>query len=306
MSTRVDTAGVYRAEIAESAVNTTKKSGYPQFVARYTITEKYIEDPEGLAHFELESPGWVDWSAFDEEIVGYSILFKADVNNDEVMEPGENDLPSYESLQRALDWDGTSFATLASAVGKKVLIRVDEDEFEGKVSLRVNWVDHVDSPPRPELRGADKEELASLDKLLKVTRSKSKPAPAKPAPASKPKPGDGGKPKSAPPAKQAKTEKVEEPAEEESLADSIENEDVESEPESDASGSGLPASCSQGEAWEFVCDHKGDNDDGTVQDAWLSAVSEIVGEDGDEDDLDETGWASVLATVVKDLDLKVS
>ena len=71
---KMDTPGVYRAQITEHTVNTTSK-GNPQFVARFNLVEKYVDDKEGMDHFEINEPGYVPWESFDEQAIGYFVLF---------------------------------------------------------------------------------------------------------------------------------------------------------------------------------------------------------------------------------------
>jgi len=297
---RIDTDGTYRGRITEHSLDTTKK-GYPQLVARLKATEKFIDNPAHFEHFGIEEPTWVDWSEFGEEIVGFFVLFN---DPDEFSE--DTALLNYEQLQIATGWDGDEFYSLNndSLVDKDVLFRVEEDEYDGKTQMKVNWIDAWDANPARELRKLDNEEVKDLSSKLKV-KKKSKPAASKPAaskpagkPASKGKSGDKDKGKtteekpSAPPkkGKPEKTEETEQPDEQ----DDSQNE----------KSTSLPTELSQGDAWEFVCDHKGGNTDRDVQDAWIAACEE-VGPDKDEDDFTNAEWAEVRDLVIQDLSLDV-
>jgi len=290
---RLDTAGTYRGEVTEHSLGTTKK-GYPQCVVRLQAKEKYIDDPSHFAHFGIEEPTWVDWSDFGEEIVGFLVLF-----NDPDVFDDETSLLNYEQLQLALDWAGDEFDSLNndSHVGKAILFRVDEDEYEGKTQLKVNWIDAHDASPNRELKKLDAAEVKDLSSKLKV-KKKTKPSAAKPAskPASKPKADakkDDAKKTSAPPRK---------PKPEEAAPEDTSSDGDESAEESNASA--LPTEVSQGKAWEFVCDNKGGNSDSDVQDAWIAACEEVA-PDKDEDDFTDGEWAKVRDIVIRDLSLDV-
>jgi outer membrane biosynthesis protein TonB len=63
---------------------------------------------------------------------------------------------------------------------------------------------------------------------------------------------------------------------------------------------GLPAQSTMEDAWEYVCNNKGDNEDGTVEDAWLSATSEVAA-NRDVSELSNADWAKVRDITLKDL-----
>ena len=141
MSGKIDSIGTFVGEIKESGLGLTK-NGFPQWVARLKAMKKWIDSPEEMKHFQLEAPGYVDWSSFDEETVAYLVLFKS---KDEFSD--DTKLLNYEQLQLATGWDGTEFDSIGGFVGKTILFRVEQNNYTnpttGKVSNdpRVNWVD---------------------------------------------------------------------------------------------------------------------------------------------------------------------
>lgn len=324
----IDTAGTYRGELVEGGLGKTKKD-YPQFVGWFKATEKYVEELSELQHFHEQgvveqnedgtfNPQWVDWSDFDEYIIGFLVLFNDAESFDE-----NSKLLNYEQLQLALGWGGDEFDSLNddTHVGKKLLFRVEEDEYNGKTQLKVNWVDDYEARPSRELRKLDDDKVKDLSSKLKMGGKKqaAKPAkakaPAKPGKAaSKPgksesdakdaakssekesegasaKPASLSKGKSGPP-KKGKGKTKEEPAEEKTE-------------ESTESSTSLPKETTQTEAWEFVCEHKGGNSDTDVEEAWIAACDEVFGEDTDEDDATKEQWAKVRDIIIRDLALEV-
>jgi hypothetical protein len=288
---KIDTAGTYVGEILESSLGITKK-GFPQWVARLRADQKWVDDAEGLKHFGLTEPGYVDWTEFGEDIVAFMVLF----NHAEAF-TADTKLKNYDQLQAATDWDGTEFDSLndEAFVGKKILFRVEENTYEGKTRLQVNWIDAPDAPAERTLKKIDAGEVKSLNAKLGFAK---KPKPAKaPAtaakapttpvanPASTTKPtatatAAPAKAPATPPKAPAKTPKAPEP-ETESLA----------------------TIATKDQAWGYVIGHKGDLSEAEIADAWLSACQE-VGNDTEESDFTPEMWAKVRDTVIKDADLK--
>lgn len=311
---QIDSVGTYTGEIVEAGVTVTKKSNYPQLVLRLKADRKFIDTPADMKHFGIEAPAYVDWSSFLEDTVAYLVLFKDTENFSK-----ETALLNYEQVQIATGWDGQSFETLAdgSLIGKKILFRVEENTYEDNTRLQVSWIDTYESSPQRQLKSLDAAAIKALPKINIGKAAKpvapAKPVAAKPAGATKPSPTSAAgvaKPTTPAPAATApvaaapvttpapaavatatppKTPKAPKaktpppPAAEKSQA-----------------AAGAPAECTQVEGWEYVCAHKGDNDDTTVQDAWIAACAEVFeGRD------DETGtpaeWAKIRDIVLKDL-----
>lgn len=292
---KIDTKGVYRGDIVESALGVTKKSDLPQWIVRLRATERYVDDPTEMEHYELTEPGWVDWREFNEEIVGYMVLFK---DSDEFTR--DTALLNYDQLQLATGWDGTEFNSLNddSFVDKNILFRVEENEYEGKVSLQVNWVDDRDAPPTREMKRLDEDKVKDLSSRLKMGGKKAAAKPGKPAarpakqsgekPAAKgkttPVPKAEPKAEAKPPAKKKGPPKKAAP-EPEPTPEVTETEEAPFEADT-------LDPMNQGKAWEHVCDNKGDASDSDVQDAWIKA-SEEIGGDREEEDMTNEDWASV-------------
>lgn len=280
MPTKIDQAGTYRGQIAEHGIGMTKK-GYPQFVCRITAAEKWVESKEELEHFELGKPAWADWSDFDEEITGYLVLFN---DTDEFSE--DTALLNYHQLKTALGWDGDEFNSLAEGehVGKKVLFRVEENEWDGKVRLQLNWLDDYEASPTNELRTVDADTVKDLTSKLKVQKSKKN----KPASAAKPSAGKSkDKSESKGEGKSEKSSKTSDPPKRQK------KKEVESDNEE----------YTQLKAWDFIQKRKGDRDDQDIVDAWMAAC-ESVGGDKEEEDFTPDEWAAVRDAVAKKLSLE--
>jgi len=335
---KLDTAGTYRGEILESASDETKK-GFPQVILRLKAIEKWVEDKAGMEHFKLTEPGWVDWSSFGEDILAYLVLF----NSAEVFEPGQTDLKNYGQLKLATGWDGEEFDSLGNGalVGKKLLFRVENNEYQGKVSLQVNWIDAWDSSPGRELKSLDAAAVKALNSKLKVTRTvRPASAPAKPvAPVKPPTPG--------PSVNMEKMAKAQADAAEARKADptigvippsvgtvvelpvAVAQTIMDAVPrkagrprkaavspppppapavlppavdESPDSSTGLPGECTQIGGWDYVCNNKGDNSNTDIEKAWIDACTEVGG-DKDEAEFTPTDWAKVRDLVIKDMAL---
>jgi len=170
MTTQIDRVGTFRARIVEAGIQTSK-AGMPQFVAQFQAMELWCEDKDLMAHFGIAEPGWVDWSGYDQSTMAYLQLVY-DKKNAAGEKTGEI-LPMFhiESLQKALSWDGTSFSTLGSTdwTDKVITIWVEENEYNGKVSLKVDAIDAYDaSPHRGGVRAVDANELKALDAKFAV------------------------------------------------------------------------------------------------------------------------------------------
>jgi hypothetical protein len=306
---KIDRVGTFIGTIEESAVSLTKKSSYPQFVGRLKATQKWVDQPDEMKHFSMTEPGYADWSSFNEEITAYLVLFKSAEEFSDTTK-----LMNYEQLQLATEWDGTSFDSLAdgSLHGKTILFRVEENEYEGKTSLQVSWIDSKDADAVRGLKSLDTNEVKNLTAKLKAGGlggiKKSAAAPAKAAPA-KPAPQGKATPASPPPAaptaaitaaaSEATTAKPTAPA---PTAPSKKAKKTPPPPPPAEEKTGLPGETSQGEAWEYVCEHKGENEDSAIEEAWIAACGEVLG-DRDQDTATNAEWAKIRDIVIKDLAL---
>ena len=165
----IDRAGAFLATIQESAYSETKK-GLPQWVGKLLATKRFVTDKNEMAELKVEEPGWVDWN-YGDEITAFLVLFNA-----------SGPLKNFEQLQLATGWDGCDFQELSSLVGKTILIRVEEDTYEGKTSLKVQWIDSLTASPDRTIKQADTATVAAANSKWLAGR---KPAP-KPVAAMKP------------------------------------------------------------------------------------------------------------------------
>jgi hypothetical protein len=301
MPNKIDSAGVFIGTVTESGSALTKK-GLPQWIGRLTATKKFVEDKAEIEHFQKQglladgNPAYVDWTSFDEEIMGYLCLFKSpDVFNKETA------LLNYEQLKLALDWKGEEFESLGdgSHIGKSILFRVEPKSAytnpeTGKVTggdgtLEVRWIDAADAPPNRQLKTLDTATVKAMNAKLKFSKAAPKPAAAvvpvaKPVPAPTPMvtapTADG--PSSPTASKPPKVKKTPAPA------------------PTPAAGTELAKETDQGTAWAYVVSHKGDNEDAVVEQAWIEATQE-VGENKDEADFTGFEWAKVRDIVLKDI-----
>ena len=282
-------AGVYRAKITSHSVATTKR-GFPQFVADFAITEKYVQDPSEIAHFKAEGvltgddPTWVDYSAYDLTDRGYFVLF-----NDPDRFTEDTALLNCKQVEAAVNWSGASFAELndGSHVGTEVLIRVDESTNLQYPGLKIEWLDRRDASPTREVAQLDKSTIASLDAKLKMGgRSKPKPKPAAAAAPPKAKPA----PAPAAPATPAPAATAEAPA-------SVDTTKV-------AAAAQAAEGMTKDQAWTHLLNNKGENGDDAAADSWIAACSEVGDEHSpmrDEDTFDPADWAKIAKIAVRDL-----
>jgi hypothetical protein len=293
---KIDTIGTYKGVVLEHGLALTK-NGFPQLVIKVQATEKYIDSPAELKHYELETEQYIDWSEFDETTTGFLVLFK---DNEEFTE--ETALMNYEQVQLALGWDGQEFDDLNGEkfVGKEVLFRMEENFYNEQTTIRLNWIDAADAPPNRELMKLDATKLAALPKI-KVGGKTAKPAAAKAA-----KPGKPSAAASSPTATKGAKPSTSETAPSKP-APSTAPKATKTPPKATAESPAddRPDAVSQGDAWEYVCNHKGGNSDNDIEQAWIESVQEISGDNDnlDESEFTEQLWAKVRDLVVKDLAL---
>jgi hypothetical protein len=296
---KIDSIGVYLVDVVDGVVNTSTK-GFPQLAITFNVAQKYVQTPEEMAHFGIEEPAYVDYSSFQFQDSAFFTLFGKD-----------GELLNYAQVQAAFGWDGVAFEDLPELTkGKRVLVRIEENEYNGKVSLRANWIDAADASPNRTLKALDTTALKALSAKFLTKKPPVKPAkpqgptavkanpttvptpkPAKPTTATTPPTGN---PVSAPaPAKPATVA----PAKAPTLP--LQPPQVTQEADIPAD---LPKETTQGKAWEYVCEHKGSNTDDVIQDAWIAAGQEVA--DGRNDkDLTPTDWAKVRDIVIRDCKL---
>ncbi len=256
---QLDREGAFRARVLESGVNVSS-GGYPQFVAKYEITELYDE----------EAAEWIPWAEYQQTITGYHILFT-----------DTKELLNMAQVRKALEWDGQTFASLDQAdfTDKVVLIRVEENVYQGTTRFQVNWIDAYDADPIRQLPRLDNKKMAALDQQF-AGRLAATSAPAKPpakAPAKKKGKGRGKKqeaPPAAPPAAEA--------------------------PPTAPADTSLPETCNRDGAWNAVQEARDkDLTPAQVGAVWLEKVAAIAAEDSiEEGDFTDEHWARVRDEVM--------
>ncbi len=311
---QISRVGTFTGTITESVLGETQK-GYPQAILRLQASKYYAQTKEELAHYQLTEPGYVDYP--EESITAFSVLF-----ND------NGPLKNYEQLV-AIGWDGQDFETLSSLVGKPLLFRVEEHEYNGKVSLQVNWLDTVDAPPERTLKalapekakalnsrflGSVKKPVAPPVKASKAVSLPPKAAPAAATTATAPtttttQTTPAVESSLTPPSAAPKRKKVlQQPAPTSPAAPPASATPVSAPSTTPPAATHAPVAaskpdgCTKIEAWEAVNAPaiKGDNDDDTITDAWLAATNEI-GANVDESAFTPEMWAAVRDTIRNDL-----
>ena len=293
---QIDTIGTYILEVVEAGITTTKERGYPQLVLRAKALQRYIETPADLAHYSLPEPSYVDWSPYGEDTLAYLVLFKSADSF-----TADTALLNYEQAQKAFGWAGDDFSTIAKP-GQKFLGRFEENTYNNKTSIQLQWIDAADASPNRQLKTLDTATVTNLSKLLKAGIGKSA-APAKPKPAvakpgttvpKAPAPADAtpASESVATPVSPSKGTQIKPP-----VAKSLPP--VSTEP---SAADGAPDATTQLEAWDFVISRKGGNEDKVVEETWLAACGEI-GAGRTEDKFTPQDWAKIRNIVVRDLAL---
>lgn len=324
MGNQLDSTGAFIFKIVESGLGLTKANQYPQWVTRLLAVRKYVTDPADITHFQAQGllvdgqPGWVDWSGFNEDIVAYLVLFKDKDNYD-----ASTALMNYDQLQAATGWAGTSFDALSdnSMIGKEILGRVELNTYNDKTSPQVQWIDSVTASPERQLKTLD---IAEVKKLSAKLGAIKKNAPSKPAVAAAPKPAAVTKPGRGTPPTAATPSTAQPVAQPEASAAPVLSTPAPATPIAPKSSpppkktkaatpppppvndaaTGLLKETTQNDAWNYINAIKGDNDDATVQDAWLSSCAEACPGVDDDTKFKPSDWARVRDLVIKDLDLK--
>ncbi|GAG94213.1 unnamed protein product, partial [marine sediment metagenome] len=145
----IDQEATFRGIITDHAV-TLSKNDFPQLVLSL----------EGKELYDEETDSWHDWDGVVEnQINAYLILI--DSKNNETL--------NYKQVQKALGWDGKSFAGLAEMDLSKTFIqfRVESRTYQEKTTMQVTWIDEQNATPGKTLRKLDPKELKSLDARFK-------------------------------------------------------------------------------------------------------------------------------------------
>lgn len=284
----IDRSGTYRGRLLEWVVNETK-NGYPQFVARLQADELYDEDTET----------WQSWTEYEREITAYLVLYY--VKNDEMV-------PSFqhENCQRALGWEGNSFASLSNGDWGNIAIqfRVEANNYPGGFPFKVQTIDAHDANPTRGLKKLDPKRLAALDADPRFKQAARKAPPKRVAPAAAP-------PKA--PADPTPAAGADEPPATAAPSAGAElGSTPPAAPSKSKPGPRRPKPTSrktppkQGEmtkieAWNKVHELKVDGtSDEDVNEAWYASIKEICPEKSD-DDRTPTEWAAICDATVKQI-----
>jgi hypothetical protein len=248
----------------------------------------------------MTEAAYVDYTEFDQEIIGYLTLFNKD--------GGENF--NYADIQAATGWDGTAFEGLTEVVGKKILFWVEAEEYNGKTRLKVKKVAAPDASPTRSLKSLDATELKALS--AKFITKKAKPVVAKApgaakAPVNPPTKPVAAKPSAAPSVAAKPTASATTPATSTSKPKATKAPPPPPAPVEETTDASLPEETTKDDAWAYIFEHKGDNTDDVMTDAFLSACSEVAGPEGadqkQESQFTGKDWARVRDIVRKDCSL---
>lgn len=268
----IEVTGTYLFNIVDHGIAETS-TGLPQWVAALQTAHYYDGD----------SGEWVEVDTAD--ITAYLVL---------IGKKGQP-LPSAKQLVKAVGWDGTSFESLHNMDLSTTQIqgRVEENEYEGNVSMRVVWVDAADAEPGQMLRKLDISEVKSLNakfanglrKLVGAPKPKS--VPAKPKIPDEPKTSSEGV-KAAMKAKDAEKAARGEKAEAKALK---------------SLKAPMPKinKVTMEAAWEACCEGRPEN----VTDEILTAYwQDVIEEIGGEDEIEKKGlWGEVKEAVITKYDI---
>ncbi len=260
----VDRAGTFRGVIQDFGVSVTNKAKLPQAVITFLATEFY----------DVAKDSWEDWKEYDQTITGYFVLVTLDASGQVVQ------CWAYDALIEAVGWDGETYSSLAAMdlKGKSVQFRVAEDEYEGKVTLKVNWIASLDA--EIGLRKLSGKDLTDLDAKFGVASTKPKTAAKPPKAGKKKKSGTRTQTPPKPPAASDEAEAA--PPEEPAVVES----------------------CTEEEAYNHcvAVNEKLDKPvpDHVLDDYWLSATEATA---ADPENVTNEEWAKVRLVVLQDCNI---
>lgn len=263
---KIEAVGSYRGVVLEHGVSCTQASGYPQLVLSL----------QALEYWDETDKEWVSWEGVEEcQITSYNVLFGKD----------DKELLSVRQCMRVFGWDGSSFHVLNEAIvdgETRVQFLVQENEYNGKVSLQVSRLSEYSDEPGMRLRTLDEGELRDLDKrYASALRKVAGVKPIKPsAPIVAPAIAPPAKEKPKPPAKKKPKPPVK----------------AEAAPTEDDG-------CTMEEAWNSCVQAAEANPDITedrLGEIWLDALGSIA-PDGDESKMTRSHWVQVMNAVISQL-----
>jgi len=180
MGKKIDREGTFIGYAMQSGVGETKANKFPQFVAKLQAVQEY----------DFESPAFIDITDVEEvEITGYFVLFDKD---------GKPTLNAKQIKKAYPEWSGSIKELNEGDYSEfPVQFRVEENEYKGKKSMQVSWIDAVDAVPGGnvgkmddaginaieakyasairELQGGDKPKAIPLAKAVTTKKATAKP-----------------------------------------------------------------------------------------------------------------------------------
>ena len=281
---KIEHVGTYRGVCLDHAVSETK-NGYPQFVGKFRVTERYDENGD----LGGEPGSWVDWSSYELEIDAYLVLFT--VENGQV-KPCLN----YDQCQTAFGWDGKTFHSLndLDLTDHVFQFRVEDNEYNNVHRAQVRWVDSAEATPGRSIKKLDATALTGLE--TRFAGHLGKKATATPVSA----PAPVGKPTA--PTKAAVKPAAVKPAAVKPAASAPPA--VKKVKKAAKVSGGLPEECTKDEAWKTIHDLKTSEvtDDAVVK-AWTSAAEAVMDrEQVGDDELTPAMWAEIRNTVLGSID----
>ena len=163
---KLDRAGTFKARPVAMGLQNAKESKSVAVWIEFQITA------------QQEGEDWTDWTGYeDHSIVGYFWIVKKD---------GSVNTRTVENLAEVLDWDGNPDTIMGDPPDISVQITVAEDTYQGRTSLKVQWLNPVDyqggiATATPEQVQQIKVQFGSLLRAAAGAARKTKAAP-KPLP----------------------------------------------------------------------------------------------------------------------------
>jgi len=295
----IDSPGTYRGTVLESKFDYST-NGCPQATLKLSAAQRYTDEPEWMAKFQITEPDYVDWSSYEETIVGFFVMFKAGVEiyNDETK------LKNYDQLKLALGWDGLSFEPLNEGVfvGKEVMYRVESKEYNGKQRIQVSWIDAPDAPPTRNLAPSDPAMVKAATAKLQFAKPVVKPAAAKPVMAAK---------KATNPTQAATVVPAAKPTAHAAVPNTSKTPTSPSKATVPARTPPVTATpqyepCSQVVAWTEISDPDGNKNADTtlVETVWNETINAVAGESTPNEQITDAQWGEIRVKGLERLNKK--
>ena len=165
---KVSMLGTFKGRVLEHAYGETKgneeedKGSLPQLIVDVALEWIWNEKEEG----------WQDYKDMDEHAVAYLHLFNHD--------NGESF--NHAQVMKVFGWDGTSVTDVddMDADGKIIQVRVEENEYGGKITNKVNWIDEEDAVPGQHIRRFSAADLKASASKFAILSKKRKGTVVKP------------------------------------------------------------------------------------------------------------------------------